>query len=246
MGPHRKMRIHVGYLSLSIIKHLEPLTGDLLTVRYADCIFSEEHFLSLGGEFKYHTECSDINWDAIDTQEEDPYTKESELQVQRIINLQNAVNNLPDSFIVSKSVTKSYILTRSLPERIEVPHKTIQLTSLKECGRSTANPRKHMRKQRDEPLGIVNETQLHVERHEVDLHNQPPTLTVHSISDDGTLEHPGAIVLGNTKPSFGVNEISINYVDSGESFNLRLQLSAYTLPHRLSKPSKTIHIQNPW
>jgi hypothetical protein len=42
---------------------------------------------------------------------------------------------------------------------------------------------------------------------------------VHSISDDGTLEHPNAVVLGNTDLSTRVYEISINYVDSGESFN---------------------------
>jgi hypothetical protein len=42
---------------------------------------------------------------------------------------------------------------------------------------------------------------------------------VHSISDDGTLEYPDAIVLGNTEPSIGVNENSINYVDSGESYD---------------------------
>jgi hypothetical protein len=115
MGPHRKMGMYVGYLSLSIIKYLEPLTGDLLTARYTDCIFNE-HFPALGGEFKYHTECSKINWDAIDTQKEDPQTKESDLQVQRIINLKNVANNLPDPFTVSKNVTKSYIPARNVPE----------------------------------------------------------------------------------------------------------------------------------
>ena len=74
MGPHRKMGIYVGYLSPSIIKYLEPLTGDLLTARYADCIFNEEHFPALGGEFKYHTECPEINWDAFYTLKEDPRT----------------------------------------------------------------------------------------------------------------------------------------------------------------------------
>ena len=85
MGSHRKMGIYVGYLSLSVIKYLEPLIGDLLASQYADCIFNEEHFPALGGEFKYHTECQEINWDAIDTLKEDPRTKETELQVQRII-----------------------------------------------------------------------------------------------------------------------------------------------------------------
>jgi hypothetical protein len=97
---------------------------------------------------------------------------------------------LPDSFTMSKSVTKSYIPARNVPEWIEVPNKTIQLTSSKESGKSTVNPRKRTRKQRDEPLGTVNETQPQVERHRVDLHNPPPMSTVHSISNDGTLERP--------------------------------------------------------
>jgi hypothetical protein len=48
MGPHRELGIYVGYKSPSIIKYLEPTTGDLFTVRYADCIFNEDHFPALG------------------------------------------------------------------------------------------------------------------------------------------------------------------------------------------------------
>jgi hypothetical protein len=51
IGPHRKMSIYVGHHSPSIIKYLEPMTGDLFTARYADCIFNENHFPALGGEF---------------------------------------------------------------------------------------------------------------------------------------------------------------------------------------------------
>jgi hypothetical protein len=36
MGPHRKLGIHVGYLSPLIIKYLEALTRDLFTARFAD------------------------------------------------------------------------------------------------------------------------------------------------------------------------------------------------------------------
>jgi hypothetical protein len=50
MGPHRKLGIYVGYKSLSIIKYLEPTTGDLFMARYADCIFNENLFLALGGD----------------------------------------------------------------------------------------------------------------------------------------------------------------------------------------------------
>jgi hypothetical protein len=49
MGPHRKIGIYVGYQSPPIIKYLEPLTGDLFTARFADSIFNEEHFPTLGG-----------------------------------------------------------------------------------------------------------------------------------------------------------------------------------------------------
>ena len=98
-----------GVLYLWIIKYLEPLTRDLLTARYADRIFNEEHFPALEGEFKYHTECPEINWDALDTLKEDSHTTESKLQVQRIINLQNAANNLPDSFTVKVSQNHTFL-----------------------------------------------------------------------------------------------------------------------------------------
>jgi hypothetical protein len=51
MGPYRKMGIYVGYHSSSIIKYLEPMTGDLFTARYANYIFNEDHFAALKGEF---------------------------------------------------------------------------------------------------------------------------------------------------------------------------------------------------
>jgi hypothetical protein len=51
MGPHMKMGIYVGYHSPSIIKYLEPITGDLFMARYVDCIVNDDHFLALGGEF---------------------------------------------------------------------------------------------------------------------------------------------------------------------------------------------------
>jgi hypothetical protein len=56
MGPHRKLGIYVGYHSLLIIKYLEPLSLDLFIAWCADCIFSEDHFSILGGDYKYHSE----------------------------------------------------------------------------------------------------------------------------------------------------------------------------------------------
>ena len=74
MGPHRKLGIYLGFISLSIIKYLEPLTGDFLTARFANSIFNEDDFPALGGEFKYHTERQEINWDTKGITIEDPHT----------------------------------------------------------------------------------------------------------------------------------------------------------------------------
>jgi hypothetical protein len=49
MGPLRKVGIYVGYETASIIRYLEPTTGNLHTARFADCIFDENNFPSLGG-----------------------------------------------------------------------------------------------------------------------------------------------------------------------------------------------------
>ncbi|KAG7528661.1 GAG-pre-integrase domain [Arabidopsis suecica] len=50
MGPQRRMGIYVGFDSPTIIKYLEPTTGDLFKARYADCHFNESEFPTLGGE----------------------------------------------------------------------------------------------------------------------------------------------------------------------------------------------------
>ena len=52
MGPQRRLGIYVGYDSPSIIKYLEPSTGDLFKARFADCHFNESVFPTLGEEKK--------------------------------------------------------------------------------------------------------------------------------------------------------------------------------------------------
>ena len=51
-GPQRRLGIYVGYESPSIIKYLEPMTGDLFKARFADCHFDESVYPTLGGEHK--------------------------------------------------------------------------------------------------------------------------------------------------------------------------------------------------
>jgi hypothetical protein len=137
MGPHRKLGIYVGYSSPSIIKYLEPLTGDLFTARFANCIFIEDHFLVLEGEL-YQNKCQEIDWNTEGISFSDPRTTEAELQVQRIIDLQNIANNLLDAFSDYKGVTKSLHPIRNVPERVEVPNKTTQPPIDKKRGRSTS------------------------------------------------------------------------------------------------------------
>ena len=51
----------------------------------------------------------------------DNCTNQCELEVQRIIHLQNLANQLPYGFIDTKKVTKSHISTTNTPARIDVP-----------------------------------------------------------------------------------------------------------------------------
>ena len=50
----------------------------------------------------------------------DPRTNQYELEVQRIIHLQNLANQLLDPFIDTKKVTKSHISAANTPTRIDV------------------------------------------------------------------------------------------------------------------------------
>ena len=50
----------------------------------------------------------------------DPHTNQCELEVQRIIHLQNLENQLPYIFIYTKKVTKSHIPATNTPVRIDV------------------------------------------------------------------------------------------------------------------------------
>jgi hypothetical protein len=61
MGPHRRMGIYVGFQSPTILKYLESLMGDLFTTRFADYIFNDDHFPSLGGDNKFITDDREIN-----------------------------------------------------------------------------------------------------------------------------------------------------------------------------------------
>jgi hypothetical protein len=138
--------------------------------------------------------------------------------------LQNVANNLPDTFIDYKGVTKSWNPTVNGPKRVEVSKKTTQVPSVVKRGRVAQTkkdnaPNKHPRKEKTRPLQkTVNVSQPLVNRHLVYI-PQSSTQARYRNENASTLENPDALVLGNHEASIGTQEISINYTSSGEVYD---------------------------
>ena len=92
----------MGYDSPSIIRYIKPSTGDVFIAHFADCHFNENNFPPLGGEKSVPEERREITWNASVMSHFDPRTNQSELEIQRIIYLQNLANQLPDAFTDTK------------------------------------------------------------------------------------------------------------------------------------------------
>ncbi|CAN1250021.1 Copia protein [Linum perenne] len=189
MGPQRRLGIYVGYESPSIIKYLEPLTGDLFTARFADCHFDESVFPTLGGENKRLDK--EISWNELSISHFDPRTRQCELEVQKIIHLQGLANQLPDAFTDLNRVTKSHVPAINAPAKIDVPigqHETANESKARmKRGRPVGSKDKNPRKRK----GAVNQDSQ-VE--------DTKTLSINDISAEN-------------------KEISINYVLDGKQWN---------------------------
>ncbi|GJY35737.1 hypothetical protein Tco_0421115 [Tanacetum coccineum] len=120
-GPQRRLGIYVGYETSSIIRYVEPLTGDVFKAHFADCHFNKAIFPPLGGEKKTHEK--DVSWSEPSLLYLDPRTKQSETEVQNIMHLQEIANQLPDAFTDTKRVSKSHIPAVNAPTRVEIPNK---------------------------------------------------------------------------------------------------------------------------
>ncbi|KAM2878372.1 hypothetical protein FF1_013983 [Malus domestica] len=83
------MGIYVEYDSPSIIRYLEHLTGDLFTAHFADCHFYETVFLSLGEDKNVNVleELRELSWMTPTLSHLDPCTAQSEIEVQRILDI---------------------------------------------------------------------------------------------------------------------------------------------------------------
>ena len=73
IGPQWRLGIYVGFETPSIIRYLEPLTGDIFTARFADCQFNEVIFPILGKKEKEGKR--NISWNEPSLLHLDPYIK---------------------------------------------------------------------------------------------------------------------------------------------------------------------------
>jgi hypothetical protein len=74
MGPQRRLGIYVGFDSPSIIRYLEPLTGDIFKARFDDCHFNETIFPPLEGEKSLPEARREITWNISTLSHLDPRT----------------------------------------------------------------------------------------------------------------------------------------------------------------------------
>lgn len=89
----------------------------------------------------------------------DPYTKDCEGEVQRIVHLQGMANQLPDAFVDTKRVTKSHIPAENTHAQIEIPKGkfeskvTHEVTTRLKRGRPFGSKDKNPRKKRTREKG---------------------------------------------------------------------------------------------
>jgi Reverse transcriptase (RNA-dependent DNA polymerase)/GAG-pre-integrase domain/Integrase core domain len=214
MGPQRRLGIYVGYESPSIIKYLEPTTGDLFTGRFADCHFNEAEFPTLGGGIMGPPK-REISWNTEGIKFLDPPSKVCEQEVLKIIHLQNLANRLPDAFVDSKKVTKSHVPALNAPARVEIPPENPKLnesTARKKRGRPTGakdqKPRK-VRRACDNDIKENEPSNENNDQNSLDAERVNPQPDVEECADASKVEHQN---IDNI-------EISMNYSCTGWLWN---------------------------
>ncbi|KAM1232915.1 hypothetical protein ACFX2J_002681 [Malus domestica] len=121
MGPQCRLGIYMGFDSPSIIRYLEPLTGDMFTACFAICHFDDTVFPSLGGKKTVPEERQKLTWVVPILSHFDPRSTQCEDEVKRIVHLQSIANQMPDAFNDASKVIKSHIPAINAPIRIDVP-----------------------------------------------------------------------------------------------------------------------------
>ena len=101
--------------SPSIIYYLEPLTGDVFTVRFADCHFDENVFLPLERGNSIPKEWQDITWYVSSLSHLDPHTRQCELikDIKKVIKLHILAVNTSTHINVPKEQLENVITSES-------------------------------------------------------------------------------------------------------------------------------------
>jgi hypothetical protein len=202
--------------------------GDLFTTWFTDCIFNENYFLALGGDNKFITDDREINWDDKSILSSDQGTKETKLQVQKILELQQIASNLSDVFTDYKGVTKSLNPTVNAPCRVEVPLKTTPPLKRGRASQQKDASNKRLKTTRTSSSSKkVNTSQPMVDGHQVDMINPRPSPHVHNTEQAGGSENLDSLILRNHDEFHGVQEISINYTSSRELHDVLQRLSTH-------------------
>ena len=136
--------------------------------------------------------------------------------------MQNIANNLPDAFSDYKGVTKSLHPTRNVPEKVEVPNKTTHPQLGKKRGRSTSK-KQDVIASKQKKTG--NKTQPLVEGHLKDIQCPGDKCDLQSSSimrintEAGISEDPRSIISGSHDESLRLDEIAINFIETGEFYD---------------------------
>ena len=206
LGPQRYLGIYVGFQSASIIHYIEPLTGEVFTARFSNCHFDENLFLPLGEDKPIPEEWQEITSNESSLSHLNPRTKQSKLEVQKIIHLQGLANQLPNAFIDSTKVTKSHIPAANIPARIEFPTGKLQ---------SSMSNEPKPRLKRGIPIG--SKDTIPRKRKSVISMTTEEHITVKPQVDEQVAhaEAPVKELSLNDIPVHNNEEISINYIHEG-------------------------------
>ena len=120
LGPQRTLGVYVGYESPSIIRYLDPKTGQMFRARFADCVFDESNFPCLGDDRKLqHSSPTSSEMDRVRKDEiflprsgplvatRAPDAARVEELVKQAIDLHNIATKAPDAMAHDQGMTRS-------------------------------------------------------------------------------------------------------------------------------------------
>jgi hypothetical protein len=113
MGAQREKGIYIGCDSPSIIRYLEPTTGNAFRARFEDCRFIENDFPYLTDKRQQNDIDTLYKWPENLPKFTDPKDKIINEEIINTLNLQRLANELPDAFNDAQKVTKERTLLSS-------------------------------------------------------------------------------------------------------------------------------------